>query len=197
MNKTQLRHEYLAKRKALTASEVKRRSQLIAWRFLDFLRKKDLSNAPTTVHTFLPIKRQNEIDTWIIISSLWDNYADLRIAVPVTNVATHTLHHYSLVQQTTLIENHWGIPEPATSDQLPVATVDIDIVLVPLLAFDQVGHRVGYGGGFYDRFLSECRADCLKIGLSLFDPVKQIEEIEPTDVSLEACITPDQVWLFS
>jgi 5-formyltetrahydrofolate cyclo-ligase len=79
-----------------------------------------------------------------------------------------------------------------------VRPAQLDAVLVPLLACDQRGHRVGYGGGFYDRFLAECRPGALFIGLSLLDaePLAEIADVLPTDVPLHACITPGGVWNF-
>ena len=62
-------------------------------------------------------------------------------------------------------KNQYGIPEPIGG--VTVDEKDIDIVFIPLLAFDELGNRVGYGKGYYDRFLSKCRKDVLKIGLSL------------------------------
>ena len=64
------------------------------------------------------------------------------------------------------------------------------MVLVPLLCFDRSGHRVGYGKGYYDRFLRKCRADCKKIGLSMFDPVDEITDAGESDVRLDLVITP-------
>lgn len=72
----------------------------------------------------------------------------------------------------------------------------LDAVLVPLIAFDARGFRVGYGKGFYDRFLKTCRADCLKIGLSLFPPVEKIADTADFDVKLDACATPEKIWRF-
>ena len=194
MNKVTLRQEFLAKRKACTETEIKRRSQLIAWRFFDFLKKKHSDVTSSTLHTFLPIKRQNEIDTWIIIRCLWAEYSNVSVVVPVTDASVNTLRHYPLLPQTTLVENRWGIPEPITYHQPPLEPFDVDIVLVPLLAFDQQGQRVGYGGGFYDRFLAQCRPDCLKIGLSLFEPIEQISDIDSMDIRLDGCITPLSVF---
>ncbi len=73
----------------------------------------------------------------------------------------------------------------------------MDIVLVPMLCFDEKGFRVGYGKGFYDKFLSLCREDCLKIGLSLFPPIQKIENVEDYDVKLDFCITPNQIYNFT
>jgi 5-formyltetrahydrofolate cyclo-ligase len=60
--------------------------------------------------------------------------------------------------------------------------------------FDRRGFRVGYGKGFYDKFLSECRADCLKIGLSYFEPIDEISDAQNFDVRLDCCITPKEIF---
>lgn len=196
MNKSDLRQQFLQKRKALSPAEVNRRSELITAHFFEFLGRNKLANAPGTIHTFLPIQRQNEVDTWLIIHGLWESYYHLNVAVSVTDVSENILRHYSLFPQTMLIENRWGIPEPVSNDLHPQLPGDFDIVLVPLLAFDQQGQRIGYGGGYYDRFLAECRPDCIKVGLSLFEPIERIDNIELTDVRLNICITSQQIYVF-
>jgi 5-formyltetrahydrofolate cyclo-ligase len=70
-------------------------------------------------------------------------------------------------------------------------------VLIPLLAFDRQGFRVGYGKGFYDRFLSLLSQKTIKIGLSNFAPVERIEDINKYDVKMDFCVTTEQVWHFS
>lgn len=149
-----------------------------------------------TVHTFLPILANKEPDTFRIIAWLQREHPAIRIAAPrVTDAARGLLAHYLLDERTVLEESRWGIPEPSTGETVGPET--LDIVLVPLLAFDLSGHRVGYGAGFYDRFLSECRPDALKIGLSFFDPVARIADVQPTDIPLDSCITPEQVYWFN
>ncbi|UFH55527.1 5-formyltetrahydrofolate cyclo-ligase [Spirosoma sp. KNUC1025] len=196
MNKALLRQEFLKKRKALSADEVNRRSELIAGQFFHFLEQNYRVDVPTIIHTFLPIQRQNEIDTWLIIRTIWENYSNLTISVPVTDPSTNSLRHYPLFPETVLADNRWGIPEPVSVNQPCLQPDKFDIVLVPLLVFDKQGHRVGYGGGFYDRFLANCRPNCLKAGLSLFEPVNQIDGIEPTDIKLNTCVTPNQIYQF-
>ncbi|HSK11967.1 MAG TPA: 5-formyltetrahydrofolate cyclo-ligase, partial [Phnomibacter sp.] len=73
---------------------------------------------------------------------------------------------------------------------------DIDVILVPLLAFDEQGHRLGYGKGFYDRFLKDCRPDALKIGLSWFEAETALPEIGAHDVPLNYCVTPHRLYVF-
>lgn len=162
-----------------------------------------LSGGPTlpvcrVVHTFLPIARQNEVDTWSIIHRIWQDLPDVQIAVSVTDTTTNRrLSHHILTPETHLIENRWGIPEPQPDGRIAIDSGQIDLVLTPLLVFDRQGHRVGYGKGYYDRFLGGCRPDCQKIGLSLFEPIERIDDIEPTDVRLDACVIPDQVFHFN
>ena len=72
-------------------------------------------------------------------------------------------------------------------------TEDIDVVLIPLIVFDENGHRIGYGKGYYDRFLESCRPDTLKVGLSILPPIKEIPEVEAHDIPMDYCIGIDQV----
>lgn len=196
MTKSALRQQFLAQRWALATEEVERRSQQIAERFFGEFFGEPVGMASLTLHTFLPIVRQNEVDTWPIIHRIWQHFPEIQVAVSVTDTTTNQLSHYALTPETPLTENRWGIPEPQPGRSTTIGSHQIDLVLVPLLAFDQQGHRVGYGKGYYDRFLAECRPDCLKIGLSLFEPVERIDDVEPTDVLLNVCITPEQIQWF-
>jgi len=91
--------------------------------------------------------------------------------------------------------NTWGIIEPL--GQNTIDETAIDLVLVPLICFDETGHRVGYGKGFYDRTLARCRKDCIKVGLSFFGPVEEIEGVDANDVRLDYCVTDDSVFQFT
>jgi 5-formyltetrahydrofolate cyclo-ligase len=104
------------------------------------------------------------------------------------NNQTSELEHYYYEEPGQLENNIWGIPEPVKG--VPTPAEKIDAVLVPLLAFDRQGHRIGYGRGFYDRFLVECRPDCQKIGLSFFEMEDQIDGINEKDIPLDLVITP-------
>jgi 5-formyltetrahydrofolate cyclo-ligase len=197
MNKSELRKLFLQKRKALTQTEVNRRSELISRRFLDFLDTHQLVNTFGTIHAFLPIQQQHEVDTWLIIRSIWKLFSHIQIAVSITDTATNQLTNYPLYPHTQLQLNRWGIPEPINPNlKTAIPSHQFDIVLVPLLVFDNQGHRVGYGKGYYDRFLADCRPDSQKVGLSLFKPVEHIDNTELTDVRLNACITPGQTYFF-
>lgn len=196
MTKSVLRQQFLAQRRALSAGEVTRRSLTIAERFIGDFFGGPFGMTSITLHTFLPIVRQNEVDTWPIIHRIWQYFPNVQVTVSVTDTTTNQLSHYALTPETPLTENRWGVPEPQPGRSTAIGSHQIDLVLVPLLAFDQQGHRVGYGKGYYDRFLAECRPDCVKIGLSLFEPVERIADIEPTDMRLDFCITPEQIQWF-
>ncbi len=93
-----------------------------------------------------------------------------------------------------LMHNDYGIEEPSGGNK--VMENEIDLILVPLLAFDKYGFRVGYGKGYYDKFLFQCRKDSIKIGLSYFDPVDEIEDINSFDIPLNYCVTPRKLFIY-
>lgn len=188
MHKAELRKTMLQRRRALAAEEVAARSQRIADLFFEHFPLKP----GQTVHVFLPIVKNNEVNTWPIIERLRKEHADVRVVVPVTDAAQNILTHHHLTEESVLVENPWGIPEP--KDAQIIHADEVDVVLLPLLAFDRAGHRVGYGKGFYDRFLADCRPDVLKIGLSLEPPVERIADPNAFDVPLDYAITPQGVW---
>ncbi len=189
MNKAELRTLYLQKRKSLSEPDYQRMNLLLSHHFFTSV---DLS-LTKVIHVFLPITANREPDTWPIIDRLRREFAHIRLSVPRVNRQTDQLENFFFEGLHQLKLNNWGINEPKQG--IPTDPQKIDLVLVPLLAFDQAGHRVGYGKGYYDRFLNTCRNDCRKIGLSLFPPIEKIGA-EPQDVRLNFCITPEKVYSF-
>jgi len=190
MQKQELRKEYLEKRKALSDAEVESFSKKIH----DWFFRSIPVHAYATIHTFLPIKRNHEIDTWLIINTLQKDFAT-DIVIPKSH-DDGTMSHYLLTKDTVFEENKWKIPEPSPVGSLPSSVKKIDLVLIPLLCFDKKGYRVGYGKGYYDRFLADCRPDVMKIGLSIFEPVDEIG-VDEFDIKMNYCITPNKIWSFS
>ena len=186
MVKKLLRLKYLTLRDGLSASYINDHSLMIANALLK-LPIWDFQN----YHVFLPIEKRSEIDTEGIIATLLG--MDKNVIVPKT-VSSTVLAHYLLTDNTRFTLNKWGIPEPV--EGITVEPEKIDVVFIPLLAYDLKGNRIGYGKGFYDRFLAQCRPEVVKIGLSFFDPEQQIEGIELTDVSLDYCVTPHRTYSF-
>ncbi len=143
-------------------------------------------------HLFLSIPEKKEIDTTFILSILQGK--DKNIVFPKV-FPQGELKHYLLTDSLKLQKNKWGIPEP--TDGIEIMPKKLDVVFVPLLAFDIKGNRVGYGKGFYDKFLMQCRPETLKIGLSIFGPEQSISDIEETDVRLDYCVTPENIYKFT
>jgi 5-formyltetrahydrofolate cyclo-ligase len=194
VNKADLRRTALARRMALDAGEVARRSDKLCENLF-----QEFSVAEWQwLHLFLPLRRRNEPDTWSIIRRIWAEQLAVRLAVPVVQPDGLSLKQYELTADTPLRANRWGIPEPEPLAATQVSAAAFDAVLVPLLAVDRTGQRVGYGGGFYDRFLAQCRPGTQFIGLNVLDeaPVAAVADVLPTDVPLTACLTPGRVWRF-
>jgi 5-formyltetrahydrofolate cyclo-ligase len=189
MKKGELRKIYREKRAALGHSEMSKLQDLLLIRFqqvsLPFI---------NVLHRFLPAQGKNEVDTDPLANWLSFCNPGLVQLVPKVNTSTNDLHHYLLKDDTILILNEWGIPEPENGPE--IAPEEIDLVLIPLLAFDQTGHRVGYGKGYYDRFLASCRPDCIKTGLSFFPPVVNITDTNTFDIAMDFCITPERIYEF-
>ncbi len=143
-------------------------------------------------HIFLTISEKKEVDTSFIVPVLQGR--DKHVVIPKVS-GDGELTHFLLSDNTRLIKNKWNIPEPENG--IKVSEAEIDIVFIPLLAFDRDGYRVGYGKGFYDRFLDKCRRDVVKVGLSFFPPVDTIEDRDGHDVPLDYCVTPDAIYSFA
>ncbi|MDQ4139293.1 MAG: 5-formyltetrahydrofolate cyclo-ligase [Bacteroidota bacterium] len=181
----------LQKRQNYAPEEIIVRSQKICQKFFEFFPARSIK----TIHTFLPIAHKNEVNTWFIIEHLWANFPEITLSVPVTDPKDQILSHYILTPETKIQLNPWGIPEPHGAE--PVIPQELDLVLVPLLAFDEKGHRVGYGKGYYDRFLADCRPDTVTVGLSLEEePVPLISDVFDKDISLQFIITPNNIYQF-
>lgn len=142
-------------------------------------------------HLFLSISNKKEVDTTPFLNHL--RRLNREIVVPKI-AAQGALTHHRLGPDTTLTPNAWGIPEPDSGNRVKPNL--IDVVFVPLLAFDLKGNRVGYGGGYYDKFLSACRVDVITVGLSLFEPVAEISGLYPGDVPLKYAVTPERIFEF-
>jgi 5-formyltetrahydrofolate cyclo-ligase len=113
---------------------------------------------------------------------------DREIVVSKTNFETREMTNYLLTDNTKFQKNEYNIFEPVNGIEVPVAK--LDVVFVPLLAYDKKGNRVGYGKGFYDNLLTKCREDVVKIGLSFFEPEDSINDVSAADVKLDFCVTP-------
>jgi len=186
--KANLRSQYKSLRKALTQDQIEDFSLDIANQLLTLpIWKYDY------YHIFLTIAEQNEVNTDYILNIL--SGKDKNIIISRSNFSTREMTHYLLTDSTKIVKNKWNIPEPTNG--VPIPSNFVDVVFIPLLAFDTNGHRVGYGKGFYDKFLSTCKPDTLKIGLSFFEISDKIADTNPFDITLNYCITPNKIYNFN
>jgi len=181
MRKSELRKLYKNKRKNLSIEEI----NFLQDKIYEEVFKYDFSKV-STIHVFLSIEKHQEINTNPIIDFFLLN--NKKVVVSKSNFKDNTLSHFLFDRTTTLEINHYGIPEPIKAEEVDVK--QIDLVFVPLLISDEKKYRVGYGKGFYDRFLSECRTDVKTIGLNFFKPIEKIEDVHKFDVALCDVIYP-------
>lgn len=187
LNKTELRIKYTQLREELTVENIDDYSlaltnkvlQLPIWQHCYY-------------HLFLTISEKKEIDTSFLLSVLFGKDKD--VIVSKTNFKEGTLTNYLLTENTPIKKNKWNIPEPIDGIEVPPSK--IDVVFIPLLAFDKQGNRLGYGKGFYDKFLAECKPDVVKIGLSLFEAEDNKIDTLTTDIPLDFCVTPNSIYKF-
>jgi 5-formyltetrahydrofolate cyclo-ligase len=181
MIKAALRKIYKQKRQDLSLIDVHKLQENIYQQIYNL----DVS-AIETIHIFLTLNRFKEIDTTPIINYFWNK--NKKIVVSKTDFSTNSLTHFYLEKDTEIEINKYGIPEPKNAKQ--ISEQQLDLVFVPLLISDEQHYRVGYGKGFYDRFLAKCKKDVLKIGLNFFEPISKIEDFNEFDIPLDLVIYP-------
>lgn len=185
MNKPLLRQKYIQTRNQLSIERVNLWSNQIF---------QNLPNIPIwdfqNFHLFQSIPGKNEVQTKGILVYL--NQLGKTILVP--KVEGKTMLTCKINSSTTWISGAFQVPEPSNCLLFPETS--IEVIFVPLLICDQKGNRIGYGGGFYDRFLSKCSPNALKIGLSFFSPIKEIIDAEDFDIPLDYCVTPTEIVSF-
>lgn len=189
MTKAVLRKIYKEKRKEISTKDIEIWTDLILINF----QKLDLPFI-NCVHTYLAIQNQNEVETENITRYLAFKNPGLKIVVPKINLDKAEMQHYIFNDDVEMASNSFGIIEPVRSEK--VCADEIDMVITPLLAFDNAGNRVGYGKGFYDKFFEKCNNNVIRVGLSFFNAEEIIDDINQYDIPLHYCITPHTVYTF-
>lgn len=184
MTKAECRTIYKQKREALSIGELAEGSRAICKLLTDMDWK-----AVTYLHTYIPMVHKKEPDVWTFVQYFKDMYLQKKVVVSRSNLQDCSMQHFLFSNDSQLEVNAWGILEPTGGET--VSAKLLEVVLVPLLACDVKGNRVGYGKGFYDRFLSECHPDCRKIGVSFFEPMEElIDDVSSLDIPLDEVIFP-------
>lgn len=186
MKKAELRKLTLNQRRLLSSSVISE----LSLQLLSNFSKLDFSGVKT-LHIFLPIAEKNEPDTFLFIDWLKNNHPDIKIIVPKADFETALMSNYVYSGREDLQKNLYNILEPQKAE---LHNGDVEMAIIPLLAFDERGYRVGYGKGFYDRFLEGLTT--LKVGISFFEAADIIEDVNEHDIQLNLCITPHKVYDF-
>ncbi len=189
MNKQELRKIYKTKRDEIHSKERLRMDDLLLLQFQQF----DYSDV-ATVLSYWPLAGKSEPNTHLFSGYLRHMLPGLVLAYPLTDTASCQMTALAIHEDTIYHTNQWGITEP--KEGAVIDPKEIDLIFVPLLAYDKQGFRVGYGKGFYDRYLANCREDIVKIGFSYFEPVDKITDTDQFDVPLTYCITPQKSYEF-
>lgn len=189
MTKKELRKIYKEKRNSISEIDKMKWDDLL----LIQLQRIDL-NYIETVLSYWPISDKKEPNTHLFTDYIVQMVPGIRIAYPICDFETYEMKAIQVDENTEFSKNDQGIEEPINGENIDPA--GIDLVFVPLLICDVAGNRIGYGKGFYDRFLYHCRKDVIKIGFSYFDPVDKIDDTSAFDVSLNYCITPGHIYEF-
>ena len=183
MEKAELRKLYKQKRQELSFDAIQKFQENIYQQIYDL----DISSIKT-IHIFLTLAKFKEIDTIPIIN--YFRSKNIKIVVSKSDFTNNTLTHFYLEEDTIIELNKYGIPEPKNAKQ--ASEKELDVVFVPLLISDEQNFRVGYGKGFYDRFLANCRKECKTIGLNFFKPIAKIDNLNKFDVALDLVIYPKE-----
>ncbi|MBP0902726.1 5-formyltetrahydrofolate cyclo-ligase [Mariniflexile gromovii] len=187
MLKAELRKKYKKLRNALSINQIDDLSIAIANQLLKLPIWEH-----AFYHVFLAIEEQKEVNTDYILNIL--SGKDKHIVISKSDFETGLMTNFLLTDNTVIKKNSYNIPEPV--DGIEISNDKIEVVFIPLLAFDEQGNRVGYGKGFYDRFLANCKPETIKIGLSFFEAENEITDIFESDVKLNYCVTPEMVYKF-
>lgn len=189
MNKSEIRKEFLKKRKALRAAERMKLDDLL----LIQLQRFSFGDIET-LFTYFPTDNMAEPNTILFTDYMCFRFPALRVAYPIVDLSSRDMQAGEVTEDTEYLINSYGLTEPDTNDI--IAPEEIDIVFAPLLVCDLEGYRVGFGKGYYDKFLSLCREDTLKIGFSYFEPIQEISNLNEFDIPLNFCITPSSLYAF-
>ncbi|ULC59924.1 5-formyltetrahydrofolate cyclo-ligase [Flaviramulus sp. BrNp1-15] len=187
MTKSELRKKYKVLRNDLSENQIDELSLAIANQLL----KLSIWEY-SFYHLFLSIEEKKEVNTDYILNIL--SGKDKNVLISKSDFKTGEMIHFLLTDNTVIKKNSYDIPEPI--DGIGISNNKVDVVFIPLLAFDKMGNRVGYGKGFYDRFLAKCEPETIKIGLSFFEVETEITDVFENDVKLDFCVTPNLIYTF-
>ncbi len=178
--KQALRKELLAARKALSPENIIEKRLSITERLLIL----SCYGSAETILVYIPA--HNEVDTLSLISSSWGKGKVILVPVcqPKKELLLSKLESFDHLEKSL-----FGLREPSWQSLNPVPPVKVDIALIPGVGFDRHGCRLGYGGGYYDRFIPKLRPGCLKIGLAYDFQLLDTIPSDENDIRMDMIIT--------
>lgn len=181
--KEALRKRILQERKAFTPKRLHEISQVITERILN----SDVYKNANSVHCYASIKDQGEINTFPLMQEILNSNRHLVMSKMIAN---KQLQHFQVPNLSELKVNSFGIAQPQMGTE--IAPEEPELIIVPLLAADQRGNRLGYGAGYYDRFLKKTKG--IRLGICSHNFLLEYLPKEPHDVPLSALVT-DKIWM--
>lgn len=188
-SKEQLRKQYLSDRAAI---DLQQSHEWIA-RMLEFFAQIPIP-APSRVLSYRAMPDKNEIPMDFFEDFLVNANAGFELCYPAITTHDGSMEAYLDDESLQWEKVAFGLEQPASGNRVDPRSVEV--MLLPLLAFDRHGHRLGYGKGYFDRFLVRCRPNVVKIGFSWFEPLEAMPEIHPYDIPLDYCVTPEKLYVF-
>lgn len=178
--KKEIRRQVLALRDSLTAREVEAKSRAVVERLIGLAEVREAR----TLMVYLAFAKEVNLDGLIE----WGWGQQKRIAVPHCRPDTWSLTACRIDCFAELAPGHYGIRAPRDGGQRPITPEEIDAVIVPGAAFDRRGYRIGYGGGYYDRFLRTTAA-ASPIGAAFSCQLVPAIPLEPHDIPVCVVVT--------
>ncbi|MEJ8776532.1 5-formyltetrahydrofolate cyclo-ligase [Pseudogracilibacillus sp. ICA-222130] len=166
----------------------KEEKKAIETSLLEQFKKSNLWIKPTTIG--ITISHRFEWETRNIIQFLWEK--GKRVVVPKVHTDDKSMQFYELKNFAHVTKGHANILEPNTSLTTPVAQEDIELLIVPGIVFNVAGYRIGFGGGYYDRFLM--KYDKTTVSFASEQQLRKDLPVEAHDIPVQYIVTEDKVW---
>jgi len=189
MIKKNVRKEYLQRRMDTPEEDLQQQMALMAFQF------RKLTLPPVKfLMSYSPLLSRREFDVSVCEDMLKIQNPSLQIAWPRIDEQTRDMDAVIMQRGGLFTKNRYNVLEPISSTIIEPEV--LDVIFVPLVAFDERGYRVGYGKGYYDRFLARCKPGIIRVGFCYFEPVRPIEDVHQFDIPLNYCITPYRTYEF-
>lgn len=184
INKKQLREKFLQMRNNISINQIKEASKIICSKIINHHQFKDAQN----ILVYIPFRKEVEIKE--LIEEAWR--LGKGVLVPKTEKQHRQMSIYEITSWQDLELGNYGIYEPKVNDKMPFIIDNINLVIVPGVAFDAKGFRLGYGGGYYDRFFDRFKKQPFKIGVAFEMQMVEQLPVDEHDYPVDQIITEER-----